>query len=304
MCRATSGTLLFDLDLYRQLSPASRRLFLKLKDRFWRTKRVFLNVDDLTINGLGFSADRPLKKRKFDLTNCIRELLDHKIVELGRGQRDPRDLFLRRGKGLYVVVFYEGEYFRQPLAGRSISEKKAILDDPLYEPLRKIGVDHAAIRRIFERHARGLIERWIKITDTAMHEKPRGFPGFKVSPAAFLIDGIQNNRLPPDWIYAYEKQRQKEEWEQARASWQQDETTHREQYEQDRSAALRAYLQSPDGQRHFRAAFAPFLEFYRTVQPDRAYQAATDAASGKVEREHFQFPDFGVWLLEQPESTE
>ena len=70
MCRATGGSLLFDLDLY----PASRRLFLKLKDRFWRSKRVFLNVDDLTINGLGFSADRPLKKRKFDLLNCIREL--------------------------------------------------------------------------------------------------------------------------------------------------------------------------------------------------------------------------------------
>lgn len=28
-----------------------------------------------------------------------------------------------------------------------------------------------------------------------MHEKPSGFPGFKVSPAAYLIDGIQHNRL-------------------------------------------------------------------------------------------------------------
>ena len=68
-CKATGGTLLFDLDLYRKLTPASRRLLLKLKDRFWREKRVFLNVDDLTVNGLGFSADRPLYKRKFDLLN-------------------------------------------------------------------------------------------------------------------------------------------------------------------------------------------------------------------------------------------
>ena len=105
MCRATGGTLLFDLDLYRDLTPASRRLFLKLKDRFWRSKRVFLNVDDLTINGLGFSADRPLKKRKYDLTPCIRELLDHQIIELGRGQTDPQDLFLKRSKGCYVVQF-------------------------------------------------------------------------------------------------------------------------------------------------------------------------------------------------------
>jgi hypothetical protein len=75
MCQATGGSLLFDLDLYRQLSPGARRLFLKLKDRFWRSKRVFLNVDDLTIHGMGFSADRTLKKRKFDLTACIRASL-------------------------------------------------------------------------------------------------------------------------------------------------------------------------------------------------------------------------------------
>lgn len=63
MCQASGGTLLFDLDLYRRFSPAARRLFLKLKDRFWRAQRVFLNVDDLTVNGLGFAAERPLFKR-------------------------------------------------------------------------------------------------------------------------------------------------------------------------------------------------------------------------------------------------
>jgi len=93
MCQATGGTLLFDLDLYRELSPGARRLFLKLKDRFWRSKRVFMNVHDLTINGLGFSADRPLKKRKFDLTSCIRELLDRKVIELGRDSPIPKTSF-------------------------------------------------------------------------------------------------------------------------------------------------------------------------------------------------------------------
>src|SRR5208283_1710304 len=108
----------FDLDLFRTLTPASRRLFLKLKDRFWRTKRVFMNVDDLTINGLGFSGVRSLAKRKFDLLNCIRELLEHGVLTLGRGQTDPRELFMKRGKGSYVVVFYEGEYFRPPATDR------------------------------------------------------------------------------------------------------------------------------------------------------------------------------------------
>src|SRR5205823_15100171 len=87
-CRATGGNLLFDLDLYRTLTPAARRLFLKLKDRFWRSKRVFLNVDELKVKGLGFSADRPLRKRKFELTQCIREILDNQVVMLGQGQND------------------------------------------------------------------------------------------------------------------------------------------------------------------------------------------------------------------------
>jgi hypothetical protein len=146
-CKATGGNLLFDLDLYRQLSPATRRLFLKLKDRFWRSKRVFFGVDDLTIHGLGYSADRPLKKRKYDLLNCIRELLDHEVLSLGHGQTDAKDLFWKRGKGSYVVVCHEGEYFRRAPAEPAIRQKNAITEDPLYEPLRRIGVDGPAIRR-------------------------------------------------------------------------------------------------------------------------------------------------------------
>ena len=303
MCQATGGTLLFDLDIYRQLTPASRRLFLTLKDRFWRSKKVFMNVDDLTINGLGFLADGPLKKRKFYLASCLRELLALGIIELGRGQHDVKDLFIRRAKGVYVVVFNEGEYFRQPTSERVTRQKNAIADDPLYEPLRTIGVDEAAIRRLFKEHARGLIQRWIRITDTAMHEKPRGFPGFKVSAPSFLIDGIQNERLPPDWIYAHEKERDREEFEQKNAAAMKSEESLTVAYASERSAAFQAYLQSPEGQSQYAAAYEKFLEFYRQVEPDRPYEAATNAATGKIEKEHFQFPDFGVWLLERRQPT-
>jgi len=299
MCQATGGTLLFDLDLYRDLSPAARRLFLKLKDRFWRSKRVFLNVDDLTINGLGFSAERPLKKRKYDLTHCIRELLDRKVIELGRGQTDPQQLFLKRGKGVYVVQFFEGAYFRQPAAERTISQQQAIVDDPLYQPLRTIGVDEAGIRRLFKRCSRGLIEQWIRVTDAAMHEQPHGFRGFKTSPAAFLMDALQNERMPPDWIYEHEKNLKRQQWEQERAAMAANEEVLRGQYEAERSAALNVHLASAEGRAHFQKFHAAFLEFYRKVEPDRYREAAHQAATDKVEQEHFQFPDFGIWLLEQ-----
>lgn len=298
MCQATGGTLLFDLDVYRDLSPAARRLFLKLKDRFWRSKRVFLNVDDLTIHGLGFSADRPLKKRKFDLTACIGELLRHGIVELGRGQSDPKDLFLKRGKGLYVVQFFEGLYFRRPLAERTLTQQRAITDDPLYQPLRKIGVDEAGIRRLFKQSSRGLIQKWIRVTDAAMHEQPSGFPGFRSSPAAFLVDAIQNERMPPDWIYTHEKELKRKQWESERRSQAAAETKLREDYQAARAAALKAYLATTEGRAHYSTYEPTFREFYQRLEPDRFREAAREAANGKIEREHFQFPDFGVWLLE------
>ena len=297
MARATGGNLLFDLDLYRALTPASRRLFLKLKDRFWRTKRVFMNVDDLTINGLGFSADRPLYKRKYDLTTCLRELLEHRIIELGRGQTDPGELFRRASKGCYVVVFYEGEYFRQPLAGRTTRQKNAIFDDPLYEPLKTIGVDVAGIRRLFKEHARSRIQQWIRITDAAVHEKPEGFPGFKRTAAAFLMDGIQQNRMPPDWIYTHEKRQHQKRWEEDRMRSGLQERELRDLYQHERSAALQSFIDAADGQAHWQTAYEAFLTFYRSAGHDRPWEAARDAATGKVERDQFQFPDFGTWLL-------
>ncbi|MBI2480667.1 MAG: hypothetical protein HYV60_19190 [Planctomycetia bacterium] len=301
MCQATGGTLLFDLDLYRKLTPAARRLFLKLKDRFWRSKRIFLNVDDLTIHGLGFSANRPLKKRKFDLTACIQELLSLGIIELGKGQSTAKDLFLKRGTGLYVVQFFEGPYFRRPLAERTRSQKQAIADDPLYQPLRSIGIDEAAIRRVFRECSRGLLQRWIRVTDAAMHEQPRGFPGFKTSPAAFFIDAIQNERMPPDWIYAHEKERQRRKWEDERQSQAKELDQHREAYQAERQAAFDQYLRTPEGQTHFERYHSTFLEFYRTVEPHRFRDAAREATEGKIDREHFTqtFPDFSVWLLER-----
>ncbi len=302
-CRATGGNLLFDLDLYRSLTPASRRLFLKLKDRFWRSKRVFLNVDDLTINGLGFSTERPLKKRKYDLTSCLRELLRHEVISLGRGQTDPKELFQKRGKGSYVVVLYEGAYFRQPLTIRSISEQDATVDDPLFEPLQKIDVDEAGIRRLFREFTRGVIGRWVRITDAAMHEQPRGFPGFKISPAAFLIDGIQNNRTPPDWWFAHEKKQQREQWELDKAERTELEQTLRDEYDRARSLAFHEFSRSPEGQRIYSKTFPILLSLHKVTDPHRAHEAAEQATLARMDREDFDFPEFAAWLFTRKETA-
>lgn len=307
-CRATGGNLLFDLDLYRSLTPASRRLFLKLKDRFWRSKRVFLNVDDLTIHGLGFSAERPLKKRKFDLTNCLRELLGHNVIALGRGQADVRDLFLKRGKGSYVVVLHEGAYFRQPMTPRTTHQKNAVTDDPLFEPLQKIGVDEAGIRRLLREFTRGMIGRWVKITDAAMHDSPRGFSGFKVSPAAFLIDGIQNHRTPPDWWFAHEKKQQREQWsrdnaEQTAVEQLETKQSHRDDYDRARTLAFHEFCRSPEGQQIYAKTFPILLAFHKITDPYTAAESARQATLARMERDNFQFPNHAVWNLCRQENS-
>jgi len=295
--KLTGGSLLFDLELYHQLTPASRRLFLKLKDRFWRTKVVHLNVDDLTINGLGFSAERPLFKRKYDLTVCLRELLEHHVIELGRGQTDVKQLFWKRSKGCYVVVCYEGEYFRQPQAARTHSQQTAIEADPLFGPLRKLGLDIAAIRRVFAEQPRGRIRQWVTITEAALHEQPRGFPGFRVSPAAFLVDGLQNNRLPPDWMYAHEKRQRELQWEQEKAAVAAQADRLRPQYVAEQAAALQVFLRSAEGRRHFENAHGPLLALHQRSDPHDPISTVQAAARAYVADHHFPFPSFTEWSL-------
>jgi hypothetical protein len=86
---------------------------------------------------------------------------------------------MKRAKGVYVVQFFKGAYFRHPHSERTISKMQKTSDDPLHAPLQAIGVDEAGIRRIFKQYSRGLIRQWIRITDAAMHEQPRGFPRFQ-----------------------------------------------------------------------------------------------------------------------------
>jgi hypothetical protein len=296
-CRAAGGSLMFDLDMYRQLSPAARRLFLKLKDRFWRSKRVFMNVEDLTINGLGFSAQRAARLRKFDLTNCMRELLEHHIIDLGRGQTDPRALFLKRSKGVYVVSFHEGDYFRQPRSERAIGQENAIANDPLYEPLRRIGVDGPGIRRLLTKHGRGIVQRWVRITDAAMHEKPRGFSGFRVSAAAFLVDGIENKRTSPDWFHAHEKRQREAQRERERALSGEDDHEWRRLYEQERAAAWQTYLASPEGREKYERAYHTLLAFHKVTEPHRFEKAAHQAALEHVERVDFCFLEYALWAV-------
>lgn len=116
--------------------------------------------------------------------------------------------------------------------------------------------------------------------------------------AAFLIDGVQNKRMPPDWFHAHEKEQQRKQWQDQRLNTAADETAHRATCQQQRLAALHAFIHSPDMTARFVSYRTAFEVFYQKLEPERYREAAHEAAVRKIENEHFEFPDFGVWLLE------
>ena len=194
------------------------------------------------------------------------------------------------------MLLHEGQYFRQPRLARVVGPKNAISDDPLYEPLRKIGVDEAGIRRFLKSHGRGLVQRWVHITEAAMHEKPRGFAGFKASPAAYLIDGVQESRTPPDWFHAHEKRQEQKQWQRDQHSTGENGEL-KKTYDQERQLAFDGFLKSVEGRARYDEALIYYEAFYKATEPERYFVAAHEATVARIERIDFKFPCYEEWSL-------
>jgi hypothetical protein len=118
---------------------------------------------------------------------------------------------------------------------------------------------------------------------------------FWIPTAAFLIDGIQNHRTPPDWMYAHEKRLERDRWEREKAQADREELPLRQQYEQERTASWKAFLASAEGRQKYEQAFQPLVAFYKVTEPHRFREAANEAALARLERLDFHFPDYSVW---------
>ncbi len=303
--RATGGRLLFDLDVFRELgSAATRRLFLKLADRFYRSSRVHFDLHDLTVQGLGYSPTVPLKLRKQKLLRSLETLLELGVITLGKGHQSTHDLILKQGKGRYVVVLFRGHYFEQPMANAARQKNPA--EDPLFGPMQAIGVDEPMIGKVLRTCQRSVIERWLKITEAAIKDKPKGFPGFKVSPAAFFIDGVLNERTPPDWMYLLEKAQRQKAHEAELAKLKAAERLLQASYERERHAALSAFVATPAGRKLYDTAveLRMAINLRQGDHPDIARRTAQTEAFDLVGRsDDFVFPQLPVWMLSQREEV-
>jgi hypothetical protein len=214
-CQAARGSLLFDLETYRSLDFASRRLFLLLKKIFYRNPQSpAFDVRHLGVNVLGFAPSIDVRNLKVKLGQCIRRLSERGIIGLPPGT-GPAGLFEKKGVGVYSVRFQRGCYFeKKPAAAAQIR----VTESPLYGPLKAIGFDDAAISRITTKYKAQLVQVWSDITLAAMEKSP-GF--FKVSPQAYFMDSIEKasrgTRTPPDWWYEHRKEEERRERESKRS---------------------------------------------------------------------------------------
>lgn len=202
-CEAMAGSFTFDFVLYRSLDCASRRLFLLLSKIFWRNDHSpAFELRELGINTLGFSHTLRTTEIKKKLLQVISTLLQHEILMLPLGMTEPRDLFLKRAKGVHVVQFHRGAYFdRVPETPHTFTPDES----PLVEPLQKIGFDHDTIRRILRKYSSKMIAEWSDITLAAVERKI-----IKESPQAYFQHYIrqagEQKTTPPDWWRELRKQ--------------------------------------------------------------------------------------------------
>lgn len=200
-CAAVKGSLMFDLETYRTLSPAARRLFLLLHKVFFRrTISPEFDVRQLAVHTLGFSEG---------LTNGI---LNRKIRQtaeqlVSTGVVANSVWSMRRGT--LVVRFDRGSYFQNRRRGHS---GLSAATSPLTDALVSLGFESRDADRISRRYRPSLLREWIDITIAARERF--GTKHFKRSPQAFLMHHLEKaaagEYTPPDWWREIQKQERRQ----------------------------------------------------------------------------------------------
>lgn len=204
LVQATGGYLRFDLDVYRQLDTASRRMYLFLSKLFFRksvTQR--LNVTHVAEQIVGIAPSVSTRDKKARLRACMRQLTKHGVVRDGH--------IGRMAKGQFIMVLHRGPLFERPVAMPTV-------ESPLIEPLLDIGFDMRGAMRLLRRYKHRLVREWIDVTLAARERFGAIF--FKKSAPAFLTDNLKNaavgQRTPPDWWTEVRKAEQRATSERAK----------------------------------------------------------------------------------------
>lgn len=212
LCMAGSQQFRFDLSVYRDLDCASRRLFLLLQKMFaHRLTETRFELRHLAIHVLGFNDKLPNKT----LRKKVQTALD-RLIAVGVAKPVATCISGKRG-GPYSVVVERGAYFATRAQFRIAAD---LSTSPLYDPLKAIGLDDAAIRRFVRDFEPRMVQEWADITLAAMERKGKKF--FRRSPQAYFVDNLQKaaagDRTPPDWWHELRSAENREQRQAGKAS--------------------------------------------------------------------------------------
>lgn len=191
MVSAAAGQFRFDLECYRSLDPASRRLFLFACKIFARrTALPPMELCDMATNLLGFAPTLSLRNMKVKVGRCIERLRRIDVVQ---------DATIEKTRpGEYCVCLTRGSYFNKT---RRHETDVPITDDPLWDSLVGIGFDQHGASSLMRRYPRRLLAEWVDITQAAQERFGSSF--FRKSPMAYLVDSVskaaKGTRTAPDW---------------------------------------------------------------------------------------------------------
>lgn len=191
-CRAIGGRLRFDLQIYRSLDPASRRLFLLLHKIFvGNRKSPSFTVRELMTDVLGYSPELKNSKLKQKLEVIGTRLHSADVIRFSSSD-------IRESSSGQRIEFRPGLYFKELREGRNLV---ATASSPLVDALRSLGFESPDAERVCSRYEPSLLRDWIDIT-IAKQERD-GPAAFRRSPQAFLIDNLKHaangQRSVPDW---------------------------------------------------------------------------------------------------------
>lgn len=194
--------LRFDLDLYRQLDPASRRLFLFASKIFHRrTTLPQFDLRYLAVDVLGFSSKVSLRDLRMKVLRCMKRLDAVGVVNDSK--------ITRIAKGRYVVNAHRGAYFDRSSIAKSHGREL----QPVLESLIGLGFDMGAARGLIRRYPARLLEEWADITQAKIERQ--GMASFRKSPMAYFVDSVSKAnrgiRTAPDWWHDVRRSESRQE---------------------------------------------------------------------------------------------
>lgn len=198
LVQAVGGSMRFDLNVYRSLDPAARRLFLLINKVGYRQGRIpVFDLKHLAVDVLGLSPTLAIRDMKFKVSRTLQRLESVGVIQHSRIQGVvPRQ---------FSVTFERG-----PALNAKADRKSDSAESPLIEGLLALGFDRDSASSLVRRHPRKLVALWTDITQAALERFGRKH--FRRSPMAYLVDSLskaaQGIRTPPDWWHEVRKSEQ------------------------------------------------------------------------------------------------